>query len=101
MSNKPNLKRKPESDVLVNYCIMKAADAPADIEAALKVVAKHVMTHPIYYHIDPVMHDGQVLFSLIGFPSDHSWFQRMVPVDVAGYNCVLRNSGCLPVPKKK
>lgn len=98
MSNRPNFKRK-EKDVLVNYRIAKRSEAPVDINAVLRVPYTHITHHAVKFHIEPKIHDGVVLFSLIGFPSDQMKIRRHMLRDLTNLNCLLSWSHNLPVPK--
>lgn len=98
MSNRPNFKCK-EKDVLINYRITKRSEAPVDISAVLRVPYTHVAHHAVKFRMEPKMHEGVVVFSFIGFPSDQRKIQRRMTDDLARNNCSLSWSVDLPVPK--
>ncbi len=100
MSNKPNFRKKREQDVLVNYCIMKRNGDDADIRTAARGLMDYIHGHAIYYHVDPIMKDGELLFSIIGFQIDQGKFKQAMSAELRMHNCVMRSSKDLPVPKK-
>jgi len=96
------VKNKPEKDFLAIYNVAKKdLEQPADVQTAIKCIYDYVANSPMYFKVEPVMHNSRLVFSITGLRSDHVMLVRVLGLAVGDCNCVLVHGPFQKVPRKQ
>jgi len=85
------IKKQPEEkDVLVIYNVAKKdPEQPAEVKLAIRCIYDYVANYPVYFRVQPVMHNSRLVFSIIGTIPDQEQLKRVLALAMSECNCEL------------
>jgi len=83
-------KQPEEKDVLVIYNVAKKdPEQPANVKLAIQCIYDYVANYPVYFRVQPTMHNSRLVFSIIGTIPDQEQLNKVLALAVSECNCEL------------
>lgn len=77
-------------DITINYMVTKKENSKPNMKKLIKRIYHYIQNNEIYFKYEPKFYKGILIFSIVGFPSDHTKLQKILKNRIKTLKCELK-----------